>query len=837
MSPLMTQLCGVLASSALLALYVQGDGAWPLGFVLLVPWLLALRQAHSWRLTLASAWLMTLGYSLAGFSWFAIGIAQYLHWPTAWGLGLLLLAAPLFQPQLLAFALLRYLLARRWGAASRVAALGACAAWVGCEWLYPKLLGDTLGHGLYPSPTLRQAAALGGAAGLSLLLLLANESLAHAMSQLPQLLRERARVGGAARRIAPAVLGACACLALPAGYGNWREAEPPAGADAPRLRAGLVQANITDYETRRQSQGSYAVVREVLDTHYAMSYDAIERQKADVVLWSETIYPTRFGQPRNETGAALDQEIQSIIDAAGVPFVFGSYEADDTGEYNVAVFAEPRHGRLGAYRKTRLFPFTEMLPDWAEGLRRWLPGAGQWRAGSGARVFPLRLHDGREVPVQALICRDDTDAQLALDGARLGARALLTLSNDSWFSQAPLGARLHLAVAAFRSIETGLPQFRVTTNGYSALIDPQGRVLAEGAMNQRTLVVGSLSVGEPRATLMRRWGDWVGPAALAALAVLALALGFSQLQARRALAPVALEEPARVLLLNPVSGWGLLLLHALSRLALLGLGLAWLLDEGLRSQPLQQLRLFAALVLAPEAAAACLRAAFRAELQWQGGQLVLRRGRQQHSRPLAQLTDLQAWHPAGPFGSGKLAGGLCALLGLGEGLQLQFDATRLHLLHPQAPALQQALRQAALATGARLQTAESSWPPYAQARQTLARSLLARPAPKFLLLPLLLAVPAYALHQHIAYGSWLGELHSFGLAALLRGFALWWGAWAFGVALCAAALRLLIEAAAWLAAWRRPAQALAARLSLEQLGLLLLYLGLPAWLAFRIWVA
>jgi len=35
----------------------------------------------------------------------------------------------------------------------------------------------------------------------------------------------------------------------------------------------------------------------------------------------------------------------------------------------------------------------------------------------------------------------------------------------------PQGAALHQAVAAFRSIETGLPQFRVTTNGLSAVIE------------------------------------------------------------------------------------------------------------------------------------------------------------------------------------------------------------------------------------------------------------------------------------------------------------------------------------------------------------------------------
>ena len=132
---------------------------------------------------------------------------------------------------------------------------------------------------------------------------------------------------------------------------------------------------------------------------------------------------------------------------------------------------------------------------------------------TGARVFPLRLADGREIPVLPLICLDDMDAGLAIDGARLGAQAILTMSNDSWFTDHPQGAELHLAAAAFRSIETRLPQFRVTTNGYSAVIDATGSVIAAARMGERTLVIGDVPVREPPRTLMVAWGDWVGRAA------------------------------------------------------------------------------------------------------------------------------------------------------------------------------------------------------------------------------------------------------------------------------------------------------------------------------------
>ncbi len=41
--------------------------------------------------------------------------------------------------------------------------------------------------------------------------------------------------------------------------------------DEKPLRVGMVQSNIYDYERLRRETGAYAVVRNVLDTHYAMS--------------------------------------------------------------------------------------------------------------------------------------------------------------------------------------------------------------------------------------------------------------------------------------------------------------------------------------------------------------------------------------------------------------------------------------------------------------------------------------------------------------------------------------------------------------------------------------
>ncbi len=795
---------GVAASAALCGLYAQGGPGWLLGFVALVPWLRGLDGTASLGRALLVAWAMAVGFTLTVFYWFGTAVGQFTQIGTGLGLAGLLLAAPLLQPQFLSFAVVRHLARRRHGAAR--SALLATAAWVATEWLAPHGLGDTLGHGLYPAPWLRQTAELIGATGLTALLLLANEALSHALARRPQ----------GPRALLPALAVAAVLPLLTAAYGAWRLHTPLDVAGATPVRLGLVQANITDYERRRREDGAGAVVREVLDTHFAMSYDAIERRGAEAVLWSETVYPTTFGHPKSEAGAALDAEIRAIVDAAGVPFVFGTYDRDGDGEYNAAALVQPGDPYVGRYRKTRLFPFTEALPAWLDtpAVRAALPGAGRWRAGDGARVLALRLRGGREVPVLPLICLDDTDPRLAIDGARLGAQLILTMSNDEWFTAAPQGAALHQAVAAFRSIETGLPQFRVTTNGLSAVIDARGTLRATSRMGERTLVIGELPVRAPVPTLMVRWGDWVGGVATVVLGGWAVLMAWRRLRpARVASAP---QVPAQLIVVSPavraVAGG----LRLLARAGALVLAADWLWGGGsLTGNTLALLRAFAALCLLPEAAAVGLLQASRAHVQVRDGHLLLSRGARQLQLAVADIAGLRPWR--------------LPLPATGVTLLLQDGNTWPHGLMLRDPwALARALRVP-------VDTGPTRLSAYLHSLAQQPPTWRDHAAVQGLLLPLLLALPAFLLHQNIAYGSPLGEFYSFGLAAYLRALGLWWAAWIAGVAVCAVVLRVAVEAATLATACITPAATASLRPALDATAHALLYAGLPAWLAWRAW--
>ncbi len=814
-SPATRIVAGILASALMAALYVRGGAGWPLAFVFLVPWLRTLDASPTLAGALLRGYAMAVAFTAAAFAWFGSAVGLYTQIGAAGGVALLLLAAPLFQPQFLVFALVRHATLRRYGPA--LGALAGAAAWVATEWLVPKFLGDTLGYGLYPSRLLRQGAEVGGAAGLTFLMLLANEGVAAALARRASGLRAIAK---------PLALAASVPLLL-AGYGLVALSGDLAPAGKP-LRVGLIQTNIVAYERQRQEKGTHAVVREVLDTHFAMSYDAVVRQRADAVLWSETAYPTTFGHPKSEAGAEFDREILSIVKAAGVPFVFGTYDTDSGGEYNAAAFVLPDTGLLGFYRKTRLFPLTEYVPAWMDGpaLRRWLPWTGNWRQGNGARVFPLRLADGREIPVLPLICLDDVDPGLAINGARLGAQAILTMSNDSWFTAHPLGAELHQAAAAFRSIETRLPQFRVTTNGFSAVIDATGGVLAGTRMGERTLVIADVPVRSPARTLMVIWGDWIGFAGSVFLVLLG---AWSALPSRRGSAtqdvpPVgpAMVSSVKVAVLPPAARFAAGILRGLARGGLFYMCVALLLNEALRTNTLAQMRMFAGFFLAPEAAAWCLLFLFSAKASIADGSVLLTRGTRRIELGLDDIVAVRLWHLPLPC----------------PGLSLRHaSGTRWDLALPSPHLLAAALTAAGAPPLQERTRARATMHAYAQAGLAIRRSRLDSPFAKYVLLPLALAIPAFHLQQHIAYGGAFGEYYSYGLRAYLSAFGIWWAAWSIGVVLSEALLRAAIEAGTLLAALLRPRQAIDIRQRLEHVGHAALFVGLPAWLFLTVYGA
>ena len=97
----------------------------------------------------------------------------------------------------------------------------------------------------------------------------------------------------------------------------------------------------------------------------------------------------------------------------------------------------------------------------------------------------------------------------------------MNVSNDGWFGDS-IAPHQHLQMARFRALESGRYMLRSTNTGITAVVDPHGKVIRQGA--QFKAVVVSATV-QPRQGLTPwiRFGNW--PVLAASVLLLLAAAG------------------------------------------------------------------------------------------------------------------------------------------------------------------------------------------------------------------------------------------------------------------------------------------------------------------------
>jgi apolipoprotein N-acyltransferase len=323
-----------------------------------------------------------------------------------------------------------------------------------------------------PAPV--QVAALVGPYGVALLIGSVNGALAALVApplRGPHVRREIALV--AAATIAAVVYG---------------EAVQRSVLDGGRpLRVAIVQGAV-----RRDLAWRPEYRRAGLDRHLEMT--ARVQPPIDLVVWPESavsFYPQEESPER--------EVLLELARTPGRALVLGAPHYASSGDgvrYHNSVFALA-DGRLSArYDKQHLVPFAE----------RSVLGFAAARGAtysSGDKSAPLDVAGTR---LGAFVCFEAMYPDLVRRATLAGAEVLVNLSNDAWFGSEP-AARHHLQHAILRAIENRRYLIRATTTGYSALIDPLGRVITLSAFDAPELLVGPV---EPRRALTpyTRLGDW-----------------------------------------------------------------------------------------------------------------------------------------------------------------------------------------------------------------------------------------------------------------------------------------------------------------------------------------
>jgi apolipoprotein N-acyltransferase len=309
----------------------------------------------------------------------------------------------------------------------------------------------------------------------------------------------------------------------------------PASGGGRSVEVGAVQGNVP-----RLGLEFNAERRQVLDNHaeaterYAAQVAAGRLPQPDLVLWPENasdVDPLRNADAR--------QVIDSAVTDIGVPVLVGAVLREPEGMLsNVGIVWQPlgaaRPGPGDRYVKRHPVPFGEYIPH-RQFFRRISKQVDLVRRDfvAGDRVGVLPMGPAR---VGDVICFEVAYDSLVRDPVRAGADLLVVQTNNATFGFSDENVQ-QLAISRLRAVETGRAIVHVSTVGISALIEPDGSLLAESSFFVPQTLHGRLPLRTEQTPATR-----IGAAPEVVLAGLGLLLGALGVLTRRRVVATARRD-------------------------------------------------------------------------------------------------------------------------------------------------------------------------------------------------------------------------------------------------------------------------------------------------------
>lgn len=501
-------------SAVLIVLAFPPWDLWPLIWVCLIPWFAALERAKDTRGAIREGIWLGFFMSMGGFYWVGYVLQEFANLPWILSFLGLLIFSCFGQPQFAVYAALsklthKYSQTRLNWRGTFIASVLALS-YTGIDWILPKLFMDTLGHSLYQAQALRQLADLGGAALLTFLIFLLNDTI---WSVVKEVHKHRKL------RLWPQALITLLLFSLGWKYGHDRLDEVRRKtAAAPRgIQVAAIQGNIGDFDKVAAERGLSGAATKILDTFTDLTDQALQMNpKPEIVIWPETSFPSTFRNPHSSLEIQLDERMETYVRTRKVPLFFGGYDHYQGKDFNALFFLNPE-GQLQIYRKNILLLFGEYIPgaDFFPFIKRAFPQVGNFGRGAGPVSLTLNLPDVNKGTIHAgpIICYEALFPNYLAESVKNGSELIMNITNDSWFGKWG-EPQLHLALTVFRSIETRLPMIRSTNTGISALILPDGEITSATPLDEQRIMNVYVPLPEKMSTLLMLWGDWFGKTAL-----------------------------------------------------------------------------------------------------------------------------------------------------------------------------------------------------------------------------------------------------------------------------------------------------------------------------------
>lgn len=423
------------------------------------------------RVAFGCGFLHGLFFCLTSLSWIATVLAVHGGVSRASGWGLLLLFGSAWGILTGTFGWIVQRLATVHGI--KMACIGAPFAWVALEFIRAHLpeIGfpwNLLGYPAAANLGFVQLTTVTGIYGLSFLVAGFNALLAW--SDAGPVARTRRRLGGLA------AAAACIIAAMLIG---------------PRL-VPRPQANHTARAVQLNFPEEPAYGANWFATHASQLQDATRVSLAssghqpDLLVWPEAPAPFSYQDPQFAKFAG------NLASQFGHPFLAGAIEwktaADGAASahnalvpYNSALLFGANGQRIFTYDKIHLVPFGEYEPfPLIHGVVSSVSGeVGGFRRGHNYAVARLpggsSLGSSSGTSLGVFICYEAIFPNEVRRFVADGANLLVNISNDGWFGRSA-AAQQHLLMARVRAVENRRWLIRVTNNGYTASVDPYGRI-------------------------------------------------------------------------------------------------------------------------------------------------------------------------------------------------------------------------------------------------------------------------------------------------------------------------------------------------------------------------
>jgi apolipoprotein N-acyltransferase len=251
---------------------------------------------------------------------------------------------------------------------------------------------------------------------------------------------------------------------------------------------------------------------------------ALREAPKGLVVAPETavpLLPSQLEELAPRLWSGLERHFRSEGRAALIGLPLGDFELGYTNSVaGLSLAHEP--GRFWRYDKHHLVPFGEFIPSgfrWFTQMMN-IPLGDFARGPVAAESFAFA---GQRFGVN--ICYEDLFgeelAQRFAD-ARTAPTVLVNISNIGWFGET-VAIRQHLNITRMRTLELQRPMVRATNTGATAIVNHQGRVLAQMRPFERGALHGEVegrSGLTPYARWAAAWGLWPLIAAAAVACVL-----------------------------------------------------------------------------------------------------------------------------------------------------------------------------------------------------------------------------------------------------------------------------------------------------------------------------